>query len=88
MRVDMQIAFGLNAHINKRMLGKLIQHVIEKADAGLDIAAPRAVEIDRYGNLGFLGLAVHRGGALVAFIAGHGLFSHSFMDYSCNRELS
>ncbi len=34
MVVDMQIAIGLDVHVDQRMAGQLVEHMVEKADAG------------------------------------------------------
>src|SRR5262245_61151560 len=39
------------------MPGELLQHVIEKADPGRNVEHAGAIEIDRGGDLGLLGLA-------------------------------
>lgn len=49
------------------MLGEGGQHVIEEADACLDISLAGAIEIDGHGDGGLAGLAVDGGGA------GHGV---------------
>jgi len=43
------------------MARQLFQHVIQKANAGLDIETAGAVDIDSGGNLSFGGLAVDGG---------------------------
>src|SRR3546814_12193140 len=42
----MQIARHLHADIDQRMLRKLFDHVIEKADPGRNIIGPGAIELD------------------------------------------
>src|SRR5262245_28705389 len=66
MGVDMQIALGLNGEIDEAVLGKKRQHVVEKADAGLDRALARAVEVEGEGDVGFTRLPMDLRGA------GHG----------------
>ena len=46
MVIDMRVALGLHDEIEKAVAGEKVQHVIEKADAGLDFGAARAVEAD------------------------------------------
>ncbi len=55
--VDVEIALGLDLHIDPRMAGEQIQHVIEKADAGRNLVLALAIEIDLHRDLGFLGFA-------------------------------
>ncbi|MNN37796.1 hypothetical protein D3C81_1517590 [compost metagenome] len=57
--VDIQIAFDVDIHAEAAVGGNLIQHVIEEADAGLDLAAAFAIQPDVDVNLRFLGHAVN-----------------------------
>ena len=66
MLIDVQIALGLHVQIDGRMLGQKREHVIEKADAGGDVAVARAVEVELDVDLRFSGFAIDGGGA------GHG----------------
>ena len=58
--VNMQIAPGAHRHVDERVPGELVEHVIEEADAGGDLGRAGTVEIDLDGDLGFVGLAGHR----------------------------
>ena len=58
VEVDMQIALRLHLEIDQAVARELLQHMVEKADAGRDLGTARAVEIDRDADLGFLGLAL------------------------------
>ena len=53
--IDMQIALGLDLEVDQRMPRELLEHVVQEADAGFDVVAAGAVEID--GSQGFRGLA-------------------------------
>ena len=55
--VDMQVARGAHGQVHQGMAGQLLEHVVEKADAGQDVVAAGAVEIHFDGNLGLFGLA-------------------------------
>ena len=61
------IALGLQRNVDQRMAGKLLDHMVEEADAGGDVIGAGAVKIDRGGNRSFLGPAGEarpaRGGA-------------------------
>ena len=61
--VDMQVARGADLQVDQRMARDLVEHMIEKADAGLDIGDAGAVERDADGNFGLFGLARDRGAA-------------------------
>jgi hypothetical protein len=60
--VYVQVALGLDRHVDQRMARKLVQHMVEEADARRNIGFSRAVDLDRYGDIGFLGLAACFGG--------------------------
>jgi hypothetical protein len=47
--VDMGVALGADLHVDQRVTGELVEHVIEEADASLDIGRTDAIEI--HGNL-------------------------------------
>ena len=57
MEVDMQVAFRLDRDVDQRVLGNLVEHVVQKADAGGNRVLPRAIQVHRYRNIGFVGLA-------------------------------
>ncbi len=59
--VDMQVALGLDRDVDARVPRQQIEHVVEEADAGRNVAAAGAVEVDRDLDVGLLGLALHRG---------------------------
>ena len=44
----------------QRVLGELVQHVVEKADAGRNVVRAGAVEVHRHRNLGLVGLPLYR----------------------------
>ena len=46
--------------VDQAVPGELLEHVIEKADAGRDLRGAAAVEIDPAGDPGFLGVAFDR----------------------------
>ena len=58
----MQVAAGADLEVHHGMAPKAFQHVIEKADAGVDVARPRAVKVQGDGYLGFAGFALNSGG--------------------------
>ena len=45
------------------MAGEALQHVIQKADAGIDVGLARPVKVQGDGDLGLAGLALDGGGA-------------------------
>ena len=55
--VGVQIAFGTNMHVDQRMAGQLIEHVIEEADAGFDFRRAGSVEIHHDCDVGLVRLA-------------------------------
>ena len=48
---------ALQLDVDQAVLGQLLEHVIEKADAGRDLGRTAAVEIDLAADPGFLGVA-------------------------------
>ena len=61
MLVHMQIALRMKPDIHQRVTRKLLQHMIEETDAGLDVIQARSVEGHVGGYLCFFGLAVDTG---------------------------
>jgi hypothetical protein len=61
MEIDVQVALGFQRNVDQRVACELLQHVIEKADAGRDLIRARAVEIDGRLDLGLLGGAIDGG---------------------------
>src|ERR1700731_2649713 len=60
VEVDVEIAFGLQGDVDQTVLSELVEHVVEKADAGRDLGRAGAVERDPALDLGLLGLALDR----------------------------
>ena len=58
--VDMQVALGAQRDVDQAVARQLLQHVVEEADAGLDVVCAGAVEIDGDGDTGLLGLRATR----------------------------
>ena len=58
--IDVQVALGPHRDVDQRVARQLVEHVVEKADAGRDRRRAAAVEVDRDGDVGFLGLARRR----------------------------
>ena len=55
--VDVKVAVGLDGEVDARMAGQKIEHMVEKADSGGNAGHAGAVEVYRYLDIGFLGLA-------------------------------
>ena len=58
--VDMGVALGRNRHIDERVTGKLIEHVIEKTNARRDLGQPRPVKVEIDRDLRLVGFAAYR----------------------------
>ncbi len=58
----MQIALGAHLQVDHRMAPEAVQHVVQEADAGIDVGVARAIEVERDGDLRLAGLSFHRGG--------------------------
>src|SRR5712671_6207960 len=61
MEVDVQIAIGVQRQVDQAVSRELLEHVIEKTDAGRDLCGTGAVEIDPAGDSGFFGIAFDGG---------------------------
>ena len=46
MHVDMQIALYPQRDVDQRVFGQLLEHVVEKPDAGLDVIGAGTIEIE------------------------------------------
>ena len=57
MIVDMKVALGRDLHIDQRMAGQLIEHMVEKADTGRDDIAASSVQRDGDLDACFFGFA-------------------------------
>src|SRR5918999_4211552 len=57
MRIDVQIALSFNVKVEHPMPRHLIQHVIKKRQAGVEIGSTRTVEVEGHRDLGFFGVA-------------------------------
>src|SRR4051794_18725042 len=72
----MEVAFGLELDVDERMAGQLLQHMVDEADAGLDVIDAAAVEIDARLDLGLGGLAFDAG------------LAHGLLTLCCGGSLS
>ena len=61
--IDVQIAVGGHRQVDQRVLRQQSQHVIEEADAGIDLRLAGAVEIKRQVDGRFGSLPMNGGGA-------------------------
>ena len=68
--VDMQVAFRLDVEVDQAVAGHLIQHVLEKVDAGVEAALALAIQIDGHGDTGLQRIAGD-GGAAHSFCIRH-----------------
>lgn len=57
MGIDFCVAIAANVEIEKSMLGKQRQHMVEKADAGGNLAYSCSVDVKLERNLGFCSFA-------------------------------
>ena len=56
--VDVGVALGLDGQVDQRVPGERGEHVVVEADAGRDVVAAGAVEVDLDEHLGLAGLAL------------------------------
>jgi len=57
--IDMQITLGADVKINQTMTRDLIQHVVEKRNAGVQFLLAGTVKIERDPDLGLAGVSYH-----------------------------
>ena len=62
--IDLQIPLGLHLKVDQCVFGKQDQHMVEKADSGMDRVLARAIEIDIQSDLRFGRLAFKLAGAV------------------------
>ena len=60
VKIDVQITLGIERDVDEAVLGELVEHVVEKTDAGRDLGGSAAVEIDPALDLRFFGVALDR----------------------------
>ena len=82
VEIDVQVALGLQLDVDQAVARQLLQHVVEKTDAGGHGVVPGAVEIDGRGDLGLLGLALDARRTHGRFL-GRG----SLVGARCNRKV-
>ena len=56
MRVDMQVALGVNVEVDQPVPCNLVEHVVEEGNTGGELALTGAVEIQTHGNLRLQGV--------------------------------
>jgi hypothetical protein len=61
--IDVQIATGLDLQVKPGMAGQGMQHMIQKADTGLNSGLAGAIDIELDLDIGFAGLPGHAGSA-------------------------
>ena len=61
VRVDVQIALGLNAEVNQTMLAEQVEHMVEEADPGRNAVGTGPVEVQGQGHVGFVCFARYGG---------------------------
>ena len=60
--VDVGVALGLDRQVDQRVPGERVEHVVVEADAGGDVGAAGAVEVELDEDLRLLGLPLDPGG--------------------------
>src|SRR5262249_32689466 len=61
VEVDVQVTLRTNLQIDHRVPRETFEHMVEKADSGVDVGITRAVEVERHGDFGLAGLAFNSG---------------------------
>ena len=63
MIVNVQVAFGFQCHVDQRMAGQLLQHMVEETYSRSDFICAFAVEVDFACDFSFCGFAADFGGS-------------------------
>jgi hypothetical protein len=61
--IDLEVSFGFDFQIEGPVPSEELEHVIEKADAGLPAPVAAAVQVELQADLGFAGVAGDRSGS-------------------------
>jgi hypothetical protein len=56
--------WAVDLEVDQAVAGDLVEHVVEEADAGRELGAAAAVQVEGDADLGFLGVAAEVGGAV------------------------
>ena len=83
--VDVEIAIGFELEVEAAVFGEELQHVVEEADAGGDLVAAAAFDVERAGDLRFFGVSVQRGGAEARRFRGGGSWRTSSSSLMSSR---
>jgi hypothetical protein len=59
VRVNVQVARGFLHQVDAAVLAQMREHVIEKADAAVDLVLAHAIEVELARDVGFLGLPMN-----------------------------
>ena len=62
--VDVQVARRVDVQIDQAVARDLVEHVVEEADAGGELADAGAVKVERDADLGLSGVSRHLGAAV------------------------
>ena len=63
VRVDVQVALGLDLEVEHAVARHLVEHVLEERQAGGELRRALAVQVELHPDLGFLGVAGDFGGS-------------------------
>jgi len=70
--VDVQVAIAINFQIDQAMAGNLVEHVVKKADARVQLGLAGAIKVDAHADAGLGGVAADLGDAVGQGIGGRG----------------
>lgn len=63
VRIDLEIALGIDGEVQHAVAGHLLKHVLEKRQAGRKLGLPATVEVQANGDLGLAGIAFDTDGS-------------------------
>ena len=70
--VDVQVASAVDVQVDQAVACDLVEHVVKKPDACVQLGLARAVEVDAHADAGFCGIAADLGNAVGKEIGGGG----------------
>ena len=74
MRIDVQIAIGLDVEIDHAMASNLIEHMLQKRESGIKLRIALSVEINTDGNLCFQSISGNHCLAVACLLLCHEIF--------------
>ena len=74
MRIDVQVAIGLDVEIDHAVPSNLIEHMLQKREPGIELRLALSVEINTDGDLSFQGISGNHCLAVAYLLICHEIF--------------